>query len=279
VRSQILKLSNFTCEQSHELFQRVLQGTDGKSNLAFLVRITAVDGNRSGGYHTDYPARGCYGRIFKRYLKIHLFIIILMETINQSTTTDPGEQSPQAPAKETKWYVLRVVSGKERKVKEYLDKEISRGGWSEIVKQIFLPIEKVYKVQNGKKVMRERNYYPGYVMVEVVEGKLGDDLRDAVKNTPSVIHFLGKENPIALRKAEVNKMLGKMDEMAEAGGMSMSEPFIIGETIKIIEGPFNDFNGIIEEVNDEKKKLKVTVKIFGRSTPVELNYMQVEKIA
>ena len=85
-----------------------------------------------------------------------------------------------------------------------------------------------------------------------------------IKNTPSVIHFLGKENPIALRKAEVNKMLGKMDEMAEAGGMSMSEPFIIGETIKIIEGPFNDFNGIIEEVNDEKKKLKVTVKIFRK---------------
>jgi len=154
---------------------------------------------------------------------------------------------------ETKWYVLRVVSGKERKVKEYLDKEISRSGWSEVVKQVFLPVEKVYKVQNGKKVMRERNYYPGYVMIEVIDGKLSDDLRDAVKNTTSVIHFLGKENPIALRKAEVNKMLGKMDEMAESGSMSMSEPFIIGETIKIIEGPFNDFNGIIEEVNDEKK--------------------------
>ena len=188
-----------------------------------------------------------------------------METVNQT---------------ETKWYMLRVVSGKERKVKEYLDKEVSRGGWSEVVKQVFLPVEKVYKVQNGKKVMRERNYYPGYVMIEVKEGKLNDDLRDAIKNTTSVIHFLGKENPIALRKTEVNKMLGKMDEMAESGGgMSMSEPFIIGETIKIIEGPFNDFNGIIEEVNDEKKKLKVTVKIFGRSTPVELNYMQVEKIS
>ena len=182
---------------------------------------------------------------------------------------------------ETKWFVLRVVSGKEKKVKEYLDKEVSRGGWDQ-VKQVFLPVEKVYKVANGKKVMRERNYYPGYVMIEIANGKLTDDLRDIIKNIPNVIHFLGKENPIALRKAEVNKMLGKigkMDEMAEAGGVSMSEPFIVGETIKIIEGPFNDFNGVIEEVTDEKKKLKVTVKIFGRSTPVELNYMQVEKIS
>jgi transcriptional antiterminator NusG len=193
----------------------------------------------------------------------------MMET---TVNTAPAQQ-------DTKWYVLRVVSGKERKVKEYLDKEISRGGWDKFVKQVFLPVEKVYKVANGKKVVRERNYYPGYVMVEILEGKLSDDLRDIIKNTNSVIHFLGKENPIALRKAEVNKMLGKMDEMAEVGGVSMSEPFIVGEMIKIIEGPFNDFNGVIEEVNDEKKKLKVTVKIFGRSTPVELNYMQVEKIS
>lgn len=193
----------------------------------------------------------------------------------ESTTQNTQEPQQQ----ETKWYVLRVVSGKERKVKEYLDKEVSRGDWGNIIKQVFLPVEKVYKVQNGKKVMRERNYYPGYVMIEVSEGKLNDDLRDTIKNTTNVIHFLGKENPIALRKAEVNKMLGKMDEMAEAGGVSMSEPFIVGETIKIIEGPFNDFNGVIEEVNDEKKKLKVTVKIFGRSTPVELNYMQVEKLS
>jgi transcription termination/antitermination protein NusG len=189
------------------------------------------------------------------------------------------QDTEQVQQDNTKWYVLRVVSGKERKVKEYLDKEVSRGGWSKFVKQVFLPVEKVYKVQNGKKVMRERNYYPGYVMIEIADGKLSDDLRDVIKNTSNVIHFLGKENPIALRKAEVNKMLGKMDEMAEAGGSTMSEPFIVGETIKIIEGPFNDFNGVIEEVNDEKKKLKVTVKIFGRSTPVELNYMQVEKIS
>lgn len=188
------------------------------------------------------------------------------------------QETPQTDQQDTKWYVLRVVSGKEKKVKEYLDKEVSRG-WGHIVKQVFLPVEKVYKVQNGKKVMRERNYYPGYVMIEIAEGKLNDDLRDIIKNTSNVIHFLGKDDPIALRKAEVNKMLGKMDEMAEAGGVSMSEPFIVGETIKIIEGPFNDFNGTIEEVHDEKKKLKVTVKIFGRSTPVELNYMQVEKLS
>jgi transcriptional antiterminator NusG len=195
---------------------------------------------------------------------------------NKTIDTNAAEQAPQP---DTKWYVLRVVSGKERKVKEYLDKEVTRGGWGSVVRQVFLPVEKVYKVQNGKKVMRERNYYPGYVMIEVSEGKLHDELRETISGITNVIHFLGKENPIALRKSEVNKMLGKMDEMAEAGGASMSEPFIVGETIKIIEGPFNDFNGTIEEVNDEKKKLKVTVKIFGRSTPVELNYMQVEKIS
>jgi transcription termination/antitermination protein NusG len=183
---------------------------------------------------------------------------------------------------ETKWYVLRVVSGKERSVKEYLDKDINRQGWSESIKQIFLPMDKVYKVQNGKKVMREKNFYPGYVFMEVVDGKLTEDMVQHISNISNIMHFLtdgkgSKGRIISLRKSEVNKMLGKMDEMSEQG-MTMSEPFIIGETIKIIDGAFNDFNGVIEEVNDEKKKLKVIVKIFGRSTPVELNYMQVEKL-
>ena len=182
----------------------------------------------------------------------------------------------------SKWYVLRVVSGKERKIKEYLDKDIVRSGWTDIVKQVFLPMEKVYKVQNGKKVMREKNYFPGYVMLEVANGKLTDDIIQHISNISNIMHFLtdgkgSKGNIISLRKAEVNKMLGKVDEMNEQDG-SMSEPFIVGETIKIIEGPFNDFNGTIEEVNEEKKKLKVTIKIFGRSTPVELSYMQVEKL-
>jgi transcription termination/antitermination protein NusG len=188
------------------------------------------------------------------------------------------------PEKESKWYVLRVVSGKERKVKEYLDKDIVRNGWTNTVKQIFLPVEKVYKVANGKKVMRERNFYPGYIMIEVAGGNLHDDIIQSMSNVSNVMHFLtdgkgSKGNIISLRKAEVNKMLGKVDEMSDAGGVTMSEPFIIGETIKIIDGPFNDFNGVIEEVSDEKKKLKVQVKIFGRATPVELSYMQVEKIS
>ena len=193
-----------------------------------------------------------------------------------------SQQQPEV--KDTsKWYVLRVVSGKERKIKEYLDKDIARSGWTAIIKQVFLPMEKVYKVQNGKKVMREKNYYPGYVLLEVEDGKLTDDIVQHISNISNVMHFLtdgtgSKGNIISLRRSEVNRMLGKVDEMNDQG-VTISEPFIVGETIKIIEGPFNDFNGVIEEVNDEKKKLKVTVKIFGRSTPVELNYMQVEKIS
>jgi transcriptional antiterminator NusG len=196
---------------------------------------------------------------------------------------DTIQESP-VQQQETKWYVLRVVSGKERKVKEYLDKDIARSGYSDVIKQVFLPMEKVYKVQNGKKVMREKNYFPGYVMLEVLDGKLTDDMIHHISNVSNIMHFLtdgkgSKGNIISLRKSEVNKMLGKVDEMSDSGGMTMSEPFIIGETIKIIDGAFNDFNGVIEEVNDEKKKLKVIVKIFGRSTPVELNYMQVEKLS
>lgn len=195
-----------------------------------------------------------------------------------------AQESPVVQAAEnTKWYVLRVVSGKERSVKEYLDKDIARSGWTEIIKQVFLPMEKVYKVQNGKKVMREKNYFPGYVMLEVLNGKLSDDIVQHISNISNIMHFLtdgkgSKGNIISLRKSEVNKMLGKVDEMNDQG-ISISEPFIVGETIKIIEGPFNDFNGVIEDVNDEKKKLKVVVKIFGRSTPVELSYMQVEKLS
>ncbi len=181
-------------------------------------------------------------------------------------------------AQETKWYVLRVVSGKERKVKEHLDKEIKLSGWSNTILQVLCPVEKVYKVVGGKKALREKILFPGYLMLEAKDGQLRDDMIQVITGVTSVIHFLGKENPTPLRKSEVNKMFGKMDEQSEIG-ITLAEPYIVGETVKIIDGPFNDFNGSVEEVNDEKKKLKVVVKIFGRPTPVELSYMQVEKIA
>jgi transcription termination/antitermination protein NusG len=197
-----------------------------------------------------------------------------METINETAT---GGQDVK-PAPETKWYVIRVISGKEKKVKEYLDKEVKINNWTNSVVQVLCPVEKVFKVQNGKKVLREKTLFPGYILLEANEGKLTDDIIHTIKNVTGVIHFLGKEHPTALRKSEVNKMFGKMDEVSEQG-ISYAEPYIVGETVKIVDGPFNDFNGTVEEINQEKKKLKVVVKIFGRATPVELNYMQVEKIA
>ncbi len=193
--------------------------------------------------------------------------------ISSESTPQPKEQESQS-----RWYVLRVVSGKERKIKEYLDVDIRRNGWGHIVSQVLCPMEKVFKMQNGKKAMREKILYPGYILVEATNGKLNGEVVQGITNTTNVIHFLGRENPMALRKSEVNKMFGKMDEVAEGGAQHM-EPFLVGETVKIIDGPFNDFNGVIEDVNDEKKKLKAIVKIFGRSTPVELPYMQVEKLS
>ena len=191
-----------------------------------------------------------------------------------ATNQEVNTPAPQ----ETKWYVLRVVSGKEKKIKEYLDKEIRLSGWGNAILQVLCPVEKVFKVQAGKKVLREKILFPGYLMLEAADGKLTDDMIQTIKNVTSVIHFLGKDNPTALRKSEVNKMFGKMDEVTEQG-IGYAEPYIVGETVKIIDGPFNDFNGTVEEVNEEKKKLKVVVKRVGRATPVELNYMQVEKIA
>lgn len=179
-------------------------------------------------------------------------------------------------ADEKKWYVLRVISGKERKTKEYIDLEVNRSKWNDVVSQVLVPLEKVYKIRNGKKVVQERNIYPGYILLEADEKKFSGEMVQTIRGVSNVINFLGNEKPQAMRQAEVNRILGKVDEMAGVGETAV-EPFLIGETVKIVDGPFNDFNGVIEEVNEEKKKIKVTVKIFGRKTPVELNYVQVEK--
>ncbi|MCI5081222.1 MAG: transcription termination/antitermination protein NusG [Saprospiraceae bacterium] len=175
-----------------------------------------------------------------------------------------------------RWYSLRVISGKERKIKERIELEISRSGWKDFVTQILVPTEKVYKIRSGKKVISERNILPGYILIEAVPEKFSGEMITTISNIPNVIHFLGKNNPIPMRESESNRMLGKVDESQDAGE-ALIEPFIVGETVKIIDGPFSEFVGDIQEVNEEKKKLKVIVKIFGRGTEVELNFMQVEK--
>lgn len=179
-------------------------------------------------------------------------------------------------SEEKKWYSLRVISGKERKIKERIESEVNRSGWNEVVSQIIVPSEKVYKIRNGKKVISERNILPGYLLVEADSDKFSGEIVQTITGLPNVIHFLGKTHPIPMKQSEANRMLGQLDD-SENVGESLLEPFIVGETVKIIDGPFNEFVGDIKEVNEEKKKLKVIVKIFGRGTEVELNFMQVEK--
>jgi transcription termination/antitermination protein NusG len=176
---------------------------------------------------------------------------------------------------EKKWYVLRAISGKESKVKEYLDASIKNDErLGKFIAQVLIPTEKVYQVHNGKKVLKERSYLPGYVLVEA---KLVGEVIHELINVPNVINFLGgQNNPTPLRQSEVNRILGTVDDLQDAGS-ELNNPFIVGETVKVNYGPFSGFSGVIEEVNNEKKKLKVMVKIFGRKTPLELGFMQVEK--
>ena len=175
-----------------------------------------------------------------------------------------------------KWYVIRAVSGKEKKVKEYLELEISRMKLGDYVNQILIPMEKVFKIQNGKKALKEKVFLPGYV---IIEAALVGEVKHVIKGIPNVIGFLGTVKggePVPMRMAEVNRIIGKVDELAEHEE-EMKVPFIVGEPVKVIDGPFNNFTGVVYEINEDKKKLKVMVKIFGRKNLLELSYMQVEK--
>ena len=175
-----------------------------------------------------------------------------------------------------RWYVVRAVSGKEKKVKEYLDLEISRLKLSDFVDQVLIPTEKVFQIRNGKKVSKERSYLPGYVLIEAA---LVGEVPHVIKSIPNVIGFLGTEKggePVPMRLSEVNRILGKVDELSESEE-EMKIPFVIGESVKVIDGPFNNFSGVVDEINEDKKKLKVMVKIFGRKNLLELSYLQVEK--
>ncbi len=176
-----------------------------------------------------------------------------------------------------RWYVLRAIGGQEKKVKEYIESEISVYNLGDYILQILIPSEKVYQVRNGKKYSTERTFFPGYVLVECL---LTPQVKGILRNIPGGLGFLGETkggDPLPMREVEVNRILGKVDEVTQDEEV-IETPYDLGENVKVIDGPFKGFIGIIEEVNDEKKKLKVMVKIFGRKTPLELGYIQVEKV-
>ena len=175
-----------------------------------------------------------------------------------------------------KWYVVRAISGQEKKVKHYIELEINRLGLSAFVSQILIPTEKIYQIRNGKKVSKERPFYSWYILIEAA---LVGEVPHVIKNITGVIGFLGETKgglPVPMRMAEVNRILGTVDVL-EGSDAQLNIPYIVGETVKVINGPFNGFTGTIEKINEEKKKLEVMVKIFGRKTPLELGYLEVEK--
>jgi len=177
-----------------------------------------------------------------------------------------------------KWYVVRAIGGQENKVKAYIETEISRLGLSDYVDQVLVPKEKVIQVRNGKKLTVEKVYFPGYIMVEA---NLAGEVPHVIKSVTGVIGFLGEVkggSPVPLRRSEVNRMLGKVDELS-VENENIAIPYTQGETVKVVDGPFNGFDGTVERVHEEKRKLEVMVKIFGRKTPVELSYTQVDKIS
>lgn len=192
-----------------------------------------------------------------------------------SKETQAAETGKADNAGGKKWYVVRAISGQEKKVKQYIEVEISRLKLNDYVSQVLIPTEKVIQIRNGKKTTKERSFYPGYVLIEA---NLAGEVPHVIRNITGVIGFLGETkggNPVPMRISEVNRILGKVDELVESEG-TVATNYTVGDSVKVINGPFNGFNGVIEEVMEDKRKIKVTVKIFGRKTPVELNFGEVE---
>ena len=170
-----------------------------------------------------------------------------------------------------KWYVLRTFSGHEKKVEEYLMREVERLGYDDKLNQIVIPTETVFEMRAGKKKTREKTSFPGYILIEAI---VDPYLKELIAGAPSTIGFLGANGePVPLRPDEVSRILGRMDEdQAEQPEI----PFKTGDPVKVVDGPFNTFTGFVEEVYPDKMKVRVMVSIFGRKTPLELDYLQVE---
>ncbi|MBQ7741912.1 MAG: transcription termination/antitermination factor NusG [Bacteroidaceae bacterium] len=172
------------------------------------------------------------------------------------------------------WYVLRAITGKETKVKEYIDTAVSNGVFSGHVGQTLVPTEKVVQVRNGKRVVNDRVLYSGYVYVQAV---MVGEIAYALRNIPNVIGILGgMAHPAVVRQAEIDRLLGAAEQ--QDIDLESSVSFLVGEQVKVNEGPFSTFVGVVSEVNTERKKLTVLVKVFGRETALSLGFGQVEKI-
>ena len=172
------------------------------------------------------------------------------------------------------WYVVHVHSGSENKVAEAIHDQAKRKGLEEFIEDVLVPTEEVVEVKKGEKVKSERKFFPGYILVHV---EMSDEVWHLIKNTPKVTGFLGsKGKPSPVSQREVDKVVKQLQEIEERPRHMMT--FEIGEKVRVCDGPFNSFTGLVEEVDQDKARLKVSVSIFGRSTPVELEFTQVEKI-
>ncbi len=171
-----------------------------------------------------------------------------------------------------KWYVVHVLSGHENKVKAYLESEVRRLGLQHKISNILVPTENITEMRDGKRKTKSKIFFPGYILMEMV---LDNETSYVISNTPGITSFVGSKNkPQPLRPDEIKRILGRVDEAKSREFMDV--PFRVGDPIKVIDGPFTDFTGVVQEVNEEKNKVKVMVSIFGRSTPVELDFLQVE---
>lgn len=171
-----------------------------------------------------------------------------------------------------RWYVVRTYSGHEAKVKAYIEGEVLRLNLGDRIGSVLIPSEKVIEVKDGKKKAKVKNFFPGYVLVEAVIDK---ETTHLISEAPSVLGFVpDKNNPTPLQPDEVRRLIGKMEEKENVEMVEV--PFRVGDPVKVVEGPFNNFNGFVQEVHPEKLKVKVMVSIFGRKTPVELDFAQVE---
>ena len=180
---------------------------------------------------------------------------------------------PEIKKDKMEWFSLRVISGKERSAEDNILYECKMNKITDFVKEVFVPFEKVVVMKNNKKILKERMFFPGYILINL---ELNNLTKHIIENTQHVIRFVGPKgkNPVPLRPDEIKRIFGEVER--KEGREVMVSPFVKGDHVKIIAGPFIDFSGVVEEINDDKQKVKITISIFGRSTPVELDYYQVQ---